>query len=260
MNNNEDLFYQQENHFWSAICLDTVYIDHHTVAYFSELPLPVFNLIYLHQGASINSFEKADHLFKQQAKPYVLVVHEQTLCQFVSQIAQLGLIADGRSTAMVLPQKTLSQYNTAPQLEANYQIKLSNDQLDDWAQPLITAFPVDVEEEEEDSTVIDEYIRYHQRALDKKTCMMHFVLYVEKNPVSTLTLTLNNKTARLDDIGTDIQFQGNGFATQLIKHALYICNQHGIEKCVLEASSDGLSIYKKLGFDAIFNYHSFIAK
>ncbi|HGN1705106.1 TPA: GNAT family N-acetyltransferase [Providencia rettgeri] len=260
MNTNESLFYQQERHFWSAICLDTVHIDSHTVAYFSELPLPIFNFIYLHQGASITSFEKAERLFKQQAKPYVLVIHEQTLHQFESEITQRGLIVDGESTAMVLPQKVLSQYSTAPQLETNYQIKLCNEQLSDWAQPLVTAFPVDAEGEEDDSTVIDEYIRFHQRALDKQTCMMHFVLYAEQQPVSTLTLTLDNKTARLDDIGTDIQFQGKGFATQLIKHALSICNQHGVEQCVLEASSDGLSIYQKLGFEAIFNYHSFIAE
>ncbi len=98
MNNKEGLFYQQENHFWSAICLETAHIDDHVIAYFSELPLPVFNFIYLHKDATITGFENARHLFKQRSKPYVLVVHEQALHQVKSEIAKLSLIADGEST------------------------------------------------------------------------------------------------------------------------------------------------------------------
>lgn len=258
MNSNECVFYEQEHYFWSAICADSVKIDNQTIAYFSELPLPIFNFIYLHQGAQISAYKKAEELFKQHAKPYVLVVHDQVLSLFESEIATCGLVADGESTAMILPQGALSQYHSPPPLNAGFQIVLSNNQLEDWAQPLITAFPVD-SEEEDDSTVIDEYIRYHQRALDKQTNMMHLVLFVGQQPVSTLTVTLNGKSARLDDIGTDIQYQGKGFATLLIKYALYICHQQSIEQCVLESSSDGLSIYKKLGFEPIFNYYSYIA-
>nr|WP_282554799.1 GNAT family N-acetyltransferase [Providencia sp. PROV019] len=161
---------------------------------------------------------------------------------------------------MILPQEALSQYNSPPQLNSGFQVALSNDQLKDWAQPLITAFPVDSDTDESDSTVTDEYIRYHQRALDKQTNMVHLVLFADQQPVSTLTMTFNNQTARLDDIGTDIQYQGKGLATLLIKHALYLCHQQGVKQCVLESSSDGLSIYKKLGFEPIFNYYSYIAE
>ncbi|MBO1916650.1 hypothetical protein J4727_18830 [Providencia rettgeri] len=56
--------------------------------------------------------------------------------------------------------------------------------------------------------LLTEYIRYHQRALDKQTNMVHLVLFADQQPVSTLTMTFNNETARLDDIGTDIQYQG----------------------------------------------------
>lgn len=258
MNNNEALFYQQEDHFWSSICSDTLKISESTIAYFSELNLPIFNFIYLHQGASLAEFEKAENAFKQQSKPYMLVVHQLELNHFEREIEKRGLIADGESTAMILPKSALSLFNKPLPLEAGCRIELCNKKLSDWAQPLITAFSVDPEED--DDTVINEYIRYHQNALDKQTNMMHFVLFSEEQPVSTLTLTLNGKIARLDDIGTDIQFQGKGFATKLIQHALAICNQQGIEQCVLEASTDGLSIYKKLGFEPIFNYFSFIAE
>ncbi|WP_272538437.1 GNAT family N-acetyltransferase [Providencia sp. PROV197] len=260
MNNNETLFYQQEEHFWSAICSDTLKISENTISYFSELNLPIFNFIYLHQGTNLSEFEKAENTFKQQSKPYILVVHQDELTQFEQEIEKRGFIADGESTAMILPKSALSLFKEPPSIETGYRIEQCNERLSDWAQPLITAFPADSDDEEEDDIVINEYIRYHQRALDKQTNMMHFVLFSGEQPVSTLTVTVNDKTARLDDIGTDIQFQGKGFATILIKHALAVCNQKGLEQCVLEASSDGLSIYKKLGFEPIFSYLSFIAE
>ncbi|WP_272691779.1 MULTISPECIES: GNAT family N-acetyltransferase [Providencia] len=260
MDNNENLFYQQEYYFWSAISANTVKISNQTSAYFSELPLPIFNYIYLHQGALISDYEKAEALFKQQAKPYALVVHDQILSLFESEIITRRLVFDGESTSMILPQGALSQYNSPPPLNTDFQIIQSNDRLEDWAQPLITAFPVDSDTDESDSTVTDEYIRYHQRALDKQTNMVHLVLFADQQPVSTLTMTFNNETARLDDIGTDIQYQGKGLATSLIKHALYLCHQQGIKQCVLESSSEGLSIYKKLGFEPIFNYYSYISE
>ncbi|MEX0425092.1 GNAT family N-acetyltransferase [Providencia rettgeri] len=260
MDNNENLFYQQEYYFWSAICANTVKISNQASAYFSELPLPMFNYIYLHQGALISDYEKAEALFKKQTKPYVLVVHDQILSLFESEIIARRLVFDGESTAMILPQGALSQYNSPPPLNTDFQIIQSNERLEDWAQPLITAFPVDSDTDESDSTVTDEYIRYHQRALDKQTNMVHLVLFADQQPVSTLTMTFNNQTARLDDIGTDIQYQGKGLATLLIKHALYLCHQQGVKQCVLESSSDGLSIYKKLGFEPIFNYYSYIAE
>ncbi|MBP6121351.1 MULTISPECIES: GNAT family N-acetyltransferase [Providencia] len=260
MNNNEALFYEQEKYFWSAICCNTVNIDDQTIAYFTKLMTPEFNFIYLHQGASVDSFKSAESLFKEQRKSYILVVHNAELEKFQPYISQRNLINDGESTAMVLNHADLIK-QTKYSVPENYHIQQCNKQLISWAQPLITAFPSAKEDGEiDDDTVINEYIRYHQRALDKNINMMHFVLFHEQNAVSALTLTINGQVARLDDIGTDVRYQKKGLATILIKFALQFCQQHGIEQCVLEASSDGLSIYRKLGFQPIFNYTSFIAE
>ncbi|HBO21981.1 MAG TPA: N-acetyltransferase [Providencia sp.] len=260
MKNNQILFYQQEKYFWQAICHSTIDIDESTITYFSELPIPAFNFIYLHQNASIASFELAEDLFKQQNKPYILVIQDSELEKFKFVVTQRELIDDGESTAMILDHSNLSDHAKGISLPNGYHITVCNQDLTSWAEPLITAFPISPEDDEAgDDTVINEYIRYHQRALDKKINMLHFVLFHNQQPTSTLTLTLNNKIARLDDIGTDAQYQRRGLATLLIKHALQVCHQQGIEQCVLEASSDGLGIYQKLGFKPIFNYHSFVS-
>lgn len=260
MTHNEACFYLLEDIFWSAICLKTHHVEPNTFAYFTELKTPAFNYIYLHLGATIAGFEAANTLFQQHSKPYILVVHTDELPKFSHCIQQHDLIDDGESTAMVF-ELTGNELKTGNQLPDGYDIKLSNHNLSDWSKPLITAFPVVNELDcDNDESIIDEYIRYHQRALDKQINIMHFVLFNQQTPVSSLTLTLHNDIARLDDIGTDIEFQRQGFATTLIKYALQICSQHRIKQCYLEASSDGLSVYQKLGFKSIFKYHSYISE
>lgn len=66
MKNNELCFYQQERHFWSGICKNTVSISDTAIAYFSELPIPAFSFIYLHSGASIADFKAGNALFFEQ--------------------------------------------------------------------------------------------------------------------------------------------------------------------------------------------------
>ncbi|EKT63022.1 GNAT family N-acetyltransferase [Providencia burhodogranariea] len=260
MKTNEIGFYTLEHHFWSNICKDAIEIDSATFAYFSELPIPAFSFIYLKAGASIAHFEQANTLFSQQNKPYILVIHEDELEQFTPLISTKQYESDGETTAMVLIQAEMT-HHTDYILPEGYKITLCNDQLEDWAAPLITAFGEETNDDNsDDKAVVDEYMRYHQRALDRNTQLQHYVLFNGNKPVSTLTLTVNGNMARLDDIGTDTQYQRKGLATLLIKHALKECMNNGIECCYLEASSDGLSIYKKLGFTALFNYHSFIVE
>ncbi|MBG5918304.1 GNAT family N-acetyltransferase [Providencia stuartii] len=260
MKNNEILFYQQERHFWTGICKDTIAINDATIAYFSELPIPAFSFVYLHSGASVADFTTANNLFVKQKKPYILVVHEDILPHMMSLIAEKQYQSDGETTAMVLTRAEMVNH-TEEALPEGYKIALCNDQLIEWAQPLMTAFGTEDSDTDEDPTVINEYIRYHQRALQRDIQSQHYVLFNENNtPVSALTLTINGNMARLDDIGTDTQYQRQGLATLLIKHALKTCIRKNIECCFLEASSDGLSIYQKLGFTPLFHYYSFIVK
>jgi len=75
--------------------------------------------------------------------------------------------------------------------------------------------------------------------------------------VSALTLSLGAGLARLDDIGTVQEYQGQGYATALVHSALAFARAQGARMCVLEASLDGLSIYRKAGFERLFDYRTF---
>ena len=238
-----------ENAFWSEICENNIRIGDHTHCFMTPMDAPIFNFIYLRQGASENTFQQASTLFSSQKKGHMLVLPESLLPEFEEIIKKAGYTGDGMTTAMYL---SLSDATYPPYKNNPCDIILTNHDLKQWAQPLKTAFPVG------DDTITNEYIRYHQKALDNGATILHYALLVAGQPVSSLTLTLHDKLARFDDIGTDIAYQGNGYATHLITHVLEFCREQGVERCFLDASADGLALYRKFGFKPLFNYLSFI--
>ncbi|MEM5718459.1 GNAT family N-acetyltransferase [Proteus mirabilis] len=238
-----------EKAFWSEICENNIRIGDHTHCFMTPMDAPIFNFIYLRQGASENTFQQASTLFSSQKKGHMLVLPESLLPEFEEIIKKAGYTGDGMTTAMYL---SLSDATYPPYKNNPCDIILTNHDLKQWAQPLKTAFPVG------DDTITNEYIRYHQKALDNGATILHYALLVAGQPVSSLTLTLHNKLARFDDIGTDIAYQGNGYATHLITHVLEFCREQGVERCFLDASADGLALYRKFGFKPLFNYLSFI--
>lgn len=238
-----------EKAFWSEICENNIRIGDHTHCFMTPMDAPIFNFIYLRQGASENTFQQASTLFSSQKKGHMLVLPESLLPEFEEIIKKAGYTGDGMTTAMYL---SLSDATYPPYKNNPCDIILTNHDLKQWAQPLKTAFPVG------DDTITNEYIRYHQKALDNGATILHYALLVAGQPVSSLTLTLHDKLARFDDIGTDIAYQGNGYATHLITHVLEFCREQGVERCFLDASADGLALYRKFGFKSLFNYLSFI--
>ncbi|EML1877277.1 GNAT family N-acetyltransferase [Proteus mirabilis] len=238
-----------EKAFWSEICENNIRIGDHTHCFMTPMDAPIFNFIYLRQGASENTFQQASTLFSSQKKGHMLVLPESLLPEFEEIIKKAGYTGDGMTTAMYL---SLSDATYPPYKNNPCDIILTNHDLKQWAQPLKTAFPVG------DDTITNEYIRYHQKALDNGATILHYALLVAGQPVSSLTLTLHDKLARFDDIGTDIAYQGNGYATHLITHVLEFCREQGVERCFLDASADGLALYRKFGFKPLFNYLSFI--
>ena len=92
------------------------------------------------------------------------------------------------------------------------------------------------------------YADTHKLALTKNSKLHHFSLYREEKPIASITLSLNNAIARIDDVGTLPEFQGKGYATRLMNYALSKAKELGATYCFLEASDSGLLIYQKLGF------------
>jgi ribosomal protein S18 acetylase RimI-like enzyme len=86
----------------------------------------------------------------------------------------------------------------------------------------------------------------HCSSLDER--LVHLVGYLEEVPVSTASLYLKNNIAGIFDIATPETWRRRGFGSEMFFHALQLAQRKRAKICVLQASPDGLNIYKRAGF------------
>lgn len=118
-------------------------------------------------------------------------------------------------------------------------------ELKDWILPLLDAFQAT----EADAL---NYLKMHEGALKKNANFRHFVAYAKGEPVSAGTLSLSSHGARLDDIGTKLDFQRQGFGTAVTLFAMRVAKELGYPWVCLEASDKGVLLYKSMGFKEIY--------
>lgn len=246
-------FHSLEQAFWQSISKDH-YASDNVKAYISPVTeMQSFNLCYIYEGADINEITHALNWYDAKSRDCMLICPEgQTHLIIQSHQAQWQLDNEDSTTAMVLP---LDQWQTMPNLVDGFTINLTNDDLSFWSYPLLTAFSAGYTLH--DAIIIHQYQKAHELALQQDLPLYHFALMQNNAPTCNLTLTIIDNGARLDDIGTDVKHQGKGYATALIQHALTFAQEKGAEYCTLEASAEGLSVYQKLGFKPLWNYHAY---
>ena len=133
-------------------------------------------------------------------------------------------------------------------------INANDDQLNDWMMPLIGAFESTFE-------ICSIYATTHETALKKNINLRHFSLYKQEKPIASITLSMcDNSIARIDDVGTQPEFQGKGYASALMRYVLSEAKRLGAQYCFLESSDSGLGVYQKLGFEPLFKNNIYSRK
>ena len=117
-----------------------------------------------------------------------------------------------------------------------------------WLQVMNAAF------EGHDLTT-NQYSQALGRAQTKGIDMQHFQGCINNQPVATLTLTFLNNCVKVDNVATHPNHQRQGYALQMLQFGLELAQANGAKHCFLDASSDGLNLYKRCGFAEIFTYH-----
>ncbi len=103
---------------------------------------------------------QAHNLFVSQKKNHTLVIPEEMLQQVVTEAESLGYKRDSVTTAMAL---TLVKQNEVELPDNQVDIVLANHDLSLWAKPLVSFYL-----SEEHDQVIQEYVRYHEDALQRR--------------------------------------------------------------------------------------------
>ena len=124
-------------------------------------------------------------------------------------------------------------------------IKSNDNQLNDWMMPLVGAFESTFE-------ICRIYAGIHENALKRNINLRHFSLYKQEQPIASITLSMHDAIARIDDVGTLPELQGKGYATHLMRYVLFEAKKLGARHCFLESSDSGFGVYQKLGFETLF--------
>ncbi len=241
------LYHQTEDQFFSTTCpLQRRYCAR-VISYFTDEYAAPWNLLLVRVGRACRDDARVATLdqIRRTLLPVQVVVHEENAEQWGALLIGAGFQAAEKTTAMVLE---LSRFVPCVS-ECCSQISLTRN-LDDWAAPLGSAFSILPEG-------VKHYQARHQRALDAGQSLYHFTLSMAGQVMSCLTLSISDAGARLNDVGTMAGYRGKGYGTRLIQAALLHASRLGAQRCFLEASEKGCSLYRALGFEPLFDYQSF---
>lgn len=240
-------FHQTERNFFSAISfIENIYDN--LIAYASGVEASGLNPAIIHTTNKAN-FTKdlinTQAFYIQQQLPWALLVPDYLQDNSAELIAEQNIHLVDEGVAMVCP---LNNWR-APSSESTLNIQEMNQDLSAWSIPIIYGFESTPEK-------MSTYTQRHFETLGKIE-IYHFSGFIVDKAVCSLTVSLlGTQYARLDDVATIPAYQGRGYATELIQFTLNFLKKKQIETCFLEASTSGLSIYRKIGFKELFkNYY-----
>lgn len=250
-----NLYRQAEDYFFRGIASQCLNLDASTTAYMTGIPVADLNLVYITKPSySLDKIlSQSKQFYDTENLSFVVIVPKECCTPEIESILNtMEYSQTGQSVSMGFKVETTPD-GTAPHFDDGTLIRSNDDQLNDWMLPLVGAFESTVE-------LCSMYVATHENALKKHINLYHFSLYMREKPIASMTLSLHNAIARIDDVGTLPEFQGKGYATRLMTYALSEAKKLGAHHCFLEASDSGLGLYQKLGFESLFKNNIYSRK
>ncbi len=247
------LYRQAEDYFFRGIsskCLDLGDDAHAYMTSGAEL-----NFIYITQNTHVldKILIQGKQFFDDDNLSFDVII-PQDLCmpKMIDVLNTMGYPQKCKSVSMVVDLDKFATDQTAS-FDSETTIKPNDDQLNDWMMPLIGAFESTFE-------ICSIYATTHANAIKKNVNLRHFSLYKKEKPIASITLSMHDAIARIDDVGTLPEFQGTGYATHLMRYVLLEAKGLGAHHCFLESSDSGLGVYQKLGFELLFTNNIYSRK
>ncbi|MDC9590011.1 GNAT family N-acetyltransferase [Xenorhabdus sp. XENO-10] len=244
--------HQIEDHFFSSISQMSQHISESVRAYVTGVETHSLNFLLVTDvnQQTAEDLQKGIQLLDEKTYVPFAIVAVEPDSQILAVVQQAGFVfdADSITTAMQLD---LVNWQMSDASVMEYDIRCVNHCLDDWAIPMESAF-------ETGDSISGQYQKCHQAALDAGKDLQHYALYVDGQPVCSLTLSRLDNIVRLDEISTLVEKQRRGYASALINHVLNEAKQYGVTACYLDASRDGNGLYRRIGFKPLFEYQGFI--
>jgi ribosomal protein S18 acetylase RimI-like enzyme len=246
MNDLIDTFHRLESNFFSMISLNQIDCGN-LVAFASGVPAANLNPAIAHHIDELFSanLDACNAFYAQQNLPWALILPEHLDNQIVRDLLQNhSLTFSDKGVAMMMSFKE----DSFSSMKTTLTIKNMENDLQTWSIPLLYGF-------ESTPEITDIYTARHQSASMKNPGIYHFSGFLNDTVVCSLSLSCLDGYARIDDVSTIPAEQKKGYATQLICAALKHALSLNINTFFLEASSSGLGVYKRIGFEELFINH-----
>ncbi len=221
----------------------------------ANLSCDSFNIIYVVNGFEISHQElnQAIRHFDDKNFDYCIWVDQENLTENLGQILRkLKIYEVGNEPGMLY---SISSNTNHKALTSDIR-KVANPQMvDEFATILASAWTPP------DNQVISYYKTIAPSMIQNPNNVGFYLYYQNSKPVAVMEIfPTDQNTAGIYNLVTLAAYRGAGIATKLMQFALSHLAQTGYSKVVLQSSEDGLSIYKKLGFDEVTRYYEFQPK
>ena len=219
----------------------------------SGLPCDTFNIIHLFDGENVKEQDLRTCLetFKNQKKVYCLWISEENLTPNINAIlSRLSISIQNEEIGMVLD---LDHYVPANDDDhSNIREVRNTEELEIYASTIAKNWTP------RDENVIKYYSITFEDYLNSKNGVSLFVYYHDEIPVSTVELfATDNKTVGLYGFSTLSAYRGLGIGTKLLSFTLNRVKAFGYQHTILQATNEGIGIYKRYGFREFSTYYEF---
>lgn len=219
----------------------------------SGLSCDTFNIIHVFDGIEFEKQELVDavlHFRKRHLDFCIWVSKENLTPQVRACFEDLGLNIQGEEAGMVLD---LVDYEPLDKPgHVNIQKGNTREHLMQYAEVIARNW------NPADENVIRYYETTAARYLDPDAGIELFLYLHDGVPVAGVEMfPSNDEVAGLYGLATLEAYRGKGIGSALMTHVLNVASASGYKRIILQASEDGIGIYKKLGFRELTNYFEY---
>lgn len=220
----------------------------------SGLSCDTFNIIHIHNqedGLTQEELTRAIRYFSDRSSDYCIWITAEARTALVKALfSESGIVEQANEIGMILD---LDAYTPqANEMHDNVVVVNTVTQIADYAHVIAENWTPP------DQNVLAFYQNSASQWLNPSNKMILLVYYWEGKAVSCVELCPSDEsTIGLYGFATLAAFRGRGIGSTLMNYSLNLAKQQGFKKAVLQATEDGMGIYKKMGFQSVTTFYEY---
>ena len=216
----------------------------------SMLPSDTFNICVIKNGKSTkkeNILKENTDYFNKKSYPAAVWIWDDNSAS-EEKIAENGFGLSEKETGMYIKSEKIPE--KYQELEHFIIKRVTSDrEMEDFSKVISSIFGAT----EEAHYVNEEYGILKKEKIYNSPDMVFYVGYYNKEPVSCGTVYKTAESTGIYDVAVKESHRKKGLGSAMFAYLMTEAKKNGTEYCILQASSDGAGIYRKMGFDEVCN-------